>query len=70
LFPFADTNIRPFQREVRRDTDRVPAGILSLPMYPGLRYDEQSQIVQRVLEFVFLGPNAERLPLVSRVSPA
>jgi dTDP-4-amino-4,6-dideoxygalactose transaminase len=32
-------------------SERVAAEILSLPMYPGLGYDQQSQIVQRVLDF-------------------
>jgi dTDP-4-amino-4,6-dideoxygalactose transaminase len=47
-------------------SERVAAEILSLPMYPGLRYDEQSQIIQRVLDFSSHRSVPERQSLVLR----
>jgi len=46
-------------------SERVAAEILSLPMYPGLRYDEQSQVVQRVQDFLSLRPASEPASLVT-----
>jgi dTDP-4-amino-4,6-dideoxygalactose transaminase len=51
-------------------SERVADEILSLPMYPGLKYDEQSQIVQRVLDFTSRRSVPEVASSVSRVSPA
>ncbi len=51
-----------------RVSERVAGEILSLPMYPGLRYDEQSQVVQRVLDFFSLRPAREAASFVMRVS--
>jgi dTDP-4-amino-4,6-dideoxygalactose transaminase len=33
-------------------TERVAAEILSLPMFPGLGYAQQSRVVEQVLEFI------------------
>jgi dTDP-4-amino-4,6-dideoxygalactose transaminase len=51
-------------------SERVAGEILSLPMYPGLGYDEQSQIVQRVLDFTSRRLVPEVASSVSRVSSA
>lgn len=37
-------------------TERVAAEILSLPMFPGLAGDQQSRVVQKVMELVSLAP--------------
>jgi dTDP-4-amino-4,6-dideoxygalactose transaminase len=47
-------------------SERAAAGILSLPMYPGLRYDQQNQVVQEVLGFVSRRPTAEPVSFASR----
>ena len=47
-------------------SERTAAEILSLPMYPGLSYDQQDQVVQRLLDFVSRRPVAEPLSLASR----
>lgn len=44
-------------------TERVAAEILSLPMYPGLEWDQQRKVVQRVLDFVSIVPVREQQPL-------
>ena len=49
-------------------SERVSAEILSLPMYPGLGYDQQSQVVQRVVDFLSLRPAPEPAALVTRAS--
>jgi dTDP-4-amino-4,6-dideoxygalactose transaminase len=46
--------------------ERVAAEILSLPMYPGLTYDQQNQVVQEVLGFVSRRPTADRVSVASR----
>jgi dTDP-4-amino-4,6-dideoxygalactose transaminase len=47
-------------------SERAAAEILSLPMYPGLSYDQQDQVVQRLLDFVSRRPVAKLLSLASR----
>jgi len=49
-------------------SERLANEILSLPMYPGLGYDEQSQVVQRVLDFLSLRPAPEPVSLLTRAS--
>jgi len=51
-------------------SEKAAAEMLSLPMYPGLRYDQQSQIAQRVLDFVALRTTQEPVSLVSLASSA
>ncbi len=46
-------------------SERVAAEILSLPMYPGLRYDQQNQVVQEVLGFASQRPTADPVSLAS-----
>jgi dTDP-4-amino-4,6-dideoxygalactose transaminase len=46
-------------------SERVAEEILSLPMYPGLRYDQQNQVVQEVLGFVSRRPTADPVPVAS-----
>jgi len=51
-------------------SERAAAKILSLPMYPGLRYDQQNQIVERVLDFILLKARDEDRLQMLPVSPA
>jgi dTDP-4-amino-4,6-dideoxygalactose transaminase len=46
--------------------ERAATEIISLPMYPGLTYEQQSQIVQRVLDFGSLRLTPEVSSLASR----
>ena len=50
-------------------SERVASEILSLPMYPQLRPDQQRRVAQKVAEFVSRRPIRERHPRIFGASP-